>query len=405
MEATEMKKELNFPLNININDKEQLNYIDQKSQPRTTENSSLSENKSSISSLEQNSIDSKIALISNNKNINKYNLKYLTKYKNIYIPKIFLINYDDSSVYPPKDANTQESIQNNINYFNFSLFFNLQNNNNNNTNRQYLNYGYNFNQWKKYAKEIRNKYDELNDLVTNGKIRLPEPSNELEYLMALPSDFGGLGNLYNENKYQNVKFYDPKLPENKDKKIMTEIKFEKKMVWFPLHPNPESLNKKINPFQKISEFIKNNNMNTNIAKDSNVKTIQASNDIKKEEQNKNDNQKKSNEKDKTINIKDDKKNEDDKKENVNYRFSNKEKRSKRYNNKSIDRKERDVSRSRSRDSYYSRNDNNYDYDYDYNYRNTNKYYDNNYYNKYRYNRKDYNYNKYKRNYRYRNDYY
>ena len=148
MEATEMKRELNFPLNININDKEQLNYIDQKSQPRTTENSSLSENKSSISSLEQNSIDSKIALISNNKNKNKYNLKYLTKYKNIYIPKIFLINYDDSSVYPPKDANTQESIQNNFNYFNFSLFFNLQNNNNNNTNRQYLNYGYNFYQWK-----------------------------------------------------------------------------------------------------------------------------------------------------------------------------------------------------------------------------------------------------------------
>ena len=52
---------------------------------------------------------------------------------------------------------------------------------------------------------------------------------------------------------QNVKFYDPKLPANKDKNFMTEIKFEKKMIWFPLHPNPESLNIKTNPVQKIKD--------------------------------------------------------------------------------------------------------------------------------------------------------
>lgn len=386
METFKTKQELIFPLNINMNAKESPNFIEQKSQPLTTVNSSLSENKSSFTPSRQSGADSKITLISNNSNINNYNLKYLTKYKNIYIPKIFLINYDDSSVYPPKDANTQESsVQNNFNYFNFLSFFNLQNNNSN-TNKHYLNYDYNFNQWKEYAKEIRNKYDELNNLVINGKISLPEPNNELEYLMALPSDFGGLGNLYNENKYQNVKFYDPKLPENKDKNFMTEIKFEKKMVWFPLHPNPESLNNKIIPFQIISQFLKNN---TNKDDKNN---IQLNNDIKKDEQNKIGN--KINEK--IINNKEDKNFEDNKNKNdknEKNRFENKEKNQKKYNNKSPERKGRNKSRSRSRSR--SKEMSNYRNYINYKNRNSNRYYENNYYYKYRGNGKYF--NKYRRN--------
>ena len=46
--------------------------------------------------------------------------------------------------------------------------------------------------------------------------------------MVLPSDYGGFGKLYNEHKYSNLKFYDLKIPENKDKKLMSQIKFEKK---------------------------------------------------------------------------------------------------------------------------------------------------------------------------------
>ena len=108
-------------------------------------------------------------------------------------------------------------------------------------------------------------------MVITGKIRLPEPYNELEYLFALPSDYGGLGNVYNEHKYEKVKFYDPKLPENRNKSFMKQVKFERKITWFPLYPNPESLNKKSFPFfilnrnyKEIKTYEKTDSNNENI---------------------------------------------------------------------------------------------------------------------------------------------
>ena len=102
-------------------------------------------------------------------------------------------------------------------------------------------------------------------------IKLPEPSNELEYLLELPSDYGGLGKLNNEHRYSNLKFYDSKMPENKDKKFLSQIKFEKKMIWFPVHPNPESLSKNYNPFKSQYEILTKKfkvytNSNSRIAK-------------------------------------------------------------------------------------------------------------------------------------------
>ena len=241
-----------FPINIKTNNEEALQLSEQRTQPRTSKYSSINESKDSI--------DSKITLISNNQ---KNNLKYLIKYKNVYIPKIYLIDYNNTSIYPPKDnKNNNELSTHNFNTFKFPFpFFNFQNNNIDN---EYLNYGYNFNQWKEYANSIKNKLDELNDLVLKGKIKLPEPDNELEYLMALPSDFGGLGNIYNDHKYENVKFYDPNLPENKNKPFIKQVKFERNMIWFPLKPNPESLTKNnpYNPFQALTIFLKQNNNNT-----------------------------------------------------------------------------------------------------------------------------------------------
>ena len=37
----------------------------------------------------------------------------------------------------------------------------------------------------------------------------------MEYLLEFPSNFGGLGELYHEDKYENLKLYKPKEPENK----------------------------------------------------------------------------------------------------------------------------------------------------------------------------------------------
>ena len=170
-------------------------------------------------------------------------MKLLTKYKDIYVPTIFLIDYSDNTKAPFNlfIQNQQQQMQGNISG---QMMNNIQNNQNFN---KYFNYGYNFEQWKKYVAEIRSKFDELNDLVKAKKIILPEPDNELEYLMAFPSDYGGLGDIQKDQNYENVKFYDPKdivkNPENKD--FMSMIRFEHE-TWFPLEPNPASLNKNIN---------------------------------------------------------------------------------------------------------------------------------------------------------------
>ena len=184
----------------------------------------------------------KASNISTNSHSSNSNFKILTKYKDIYVPRIYLMNYEDLTQ-PPF---------NNIKNTNYSQ---INNNQNAIYNKDYLNYGYNLEQWKIYATEIKNKFDELNELVKNGKIRLLEPENELEYLMNFPSDYGGLGRLYNDQNYENVKFYDPKdttqNPMNKN--FMSLIKFDEKdhQIWFNLEPNPSSLNN-INNGNKIN---------------------------------------------------------------------------------------------------------------------------------------------------------
>jgi hypothetical protein len=162
-------------------------------------------------------------------NPNPEPMKILTKYKDIYVPSIFLLDYTDKNKEPFNTfiQNQQQQAQN-------PQMFN-----------KYFNYGYNFEQWKKYVAEIRSKFDELNELVKSKTIILPSPENELEYLMAFPSDYGGLGDIHEDQKYENLKLYDPKdASKNKDNKsFMDLIKFDHDTTWFPLEPNPQSLNK------------------------------------------------------------------------------------------------------------------------------------------------------------------
>ena len=189
-------------------------------------------------------------------NSNTQPMKILTKYKDIYVPSIFLLDYTDTTKEPFNtfNQNQQQQAQS-------PQMFN-----------KYFNYGYNFEQWKKYVTEIRSKFDELNELVKSKTIILPSPENELEYLMAFPSDYGGLGDIYEDQKYENLKLYDPKdTSKNKDNKSFMElIKFEHD-TWFPLEPNPQSLNKynnkdiikNINPFV-YPPIIQNNFLNSNL---------------------------------------------------------------------------------------------------------------------------------------------
>ena len=215
-------------------------------------------------------------------NSNTQPMKILTKYKDIYVPSIFLLDYTDTTKEPFNtfNQNQQQQAQS-------PQMFN-----------KYFNYGYNFEQWKKYVTEIRSKFDELNELVKSKTIILPSPENELEYLMAFPSDYGGLGDIYEDQKYENLKLYDPKdTSKNKDNKSFMElIKFEHD-TWFPLEPNPQSLNKynnkdiikNINPFV-YPPIIQNNFLNSNLNQPTTVSktdnNINANNGDIKADQNK-----------------------------------------------------------------------------------------------------------------------
>ena len=178
--------------------------------------------------------------------------KLLTKYKDIYVPTIYLMDYNDTSK-APFNLFASNQTQNQTQTYNQITGQMMNNNQNNSIFNKYFNYGYNFEQWKAYVNDIKSKFDELNDLVKNGNIRLPEPDNELEYLMAFPSDYGGLGNVQNDQNYENVKFYDPKdtTKNQANKNFMSLIKFEHDQIWFPLEPNPSSLNKPINDYKNI----------------------------------------------------------------------------------------------------------------------------------------------------------
>ena len=386
------KKEPNFlfPHDVQTNNKAESFSNDEKlSKSRTTGfPSTLKANESCSSSSQCSNIN----IISKNKNLNIKNLKILIKYKNIYVPKIFLIDYNDISIYPPKNSN----VENNSTQINSKNLFSFINSNTENSNKDYLNYGYNFQQWKEYAETIRKKFDELNDYVITGKIRLPEPYNELEYLFALPSDYGGLGSLYNEHKYKNVKFYDPKKPENANKSFMEQVKFERKpkMIWFPLYPNPESLNKNSSPF-----FILNKNYLDVKAKEKTVSNNENNNnnkDIKNEstdiEKNKNNSEK--------INYKEDMSQTEKNKMDEEERSRSKETSRNIIKNRSRSRNGSNrSSRSNSNDGKYKKKKyykgfNNYRN----NYRNTNNI---NYYNYNKYKRRNYNY----KGYYYKDDYY
>ena len=177
-------------------------------------------------------------------------LKLLTKYKDIYVPSIYLLDYSDISKAPFNILANQSQTQSQT-YSQMAGQI-MNNNQSNSTLSKYFNYGYNFEQWKIYVNKIKNKFDELNELVKNGNIRLPDPENELEYLMSFPSDYGGLGNVQNDQNYENVKFYDPKDTTKNlgNKNFMYLIKFDNDQTWFPLKPNPSPLNKQFNDINK-----------------------------------------------------------------------------------------------------------------------------------------------------------
>ena len=73
----------------------------------------------------------------------------------------------------------------------------------------YFNYGYTEAEWVKHSEKVKSKFDIMNEMVKKGTYILPQVKDELNYLMCFPSDYGGLGDIYDQ-EYENVNFYDMK---------------------------------------------------------------------------------------------------------------------------------------------------------------------------------------------------
>ena len=61
----------------------------------------------------------------------------------------------------------------------------------------------------KHSEKIKPKFDKLNEMVSEG-FNLPSVKDELNYLMNFPSDYGGLGDIYDEQNYENVNLFETK---------------------------------------------------------------------------------------------------------------------------------------------------------------------------------------------------
>ena len=128
------------------------NQISQNNAAQISQNSTNTDNLSS-------KIDS------NNLNNNAPNcsapFKLLTKYKDIYVPSIYLMDYNDTTKSPFNIiiASTAQAQPQAYNHLTGQV---INNNQNNAVLNKYFNYGYNLEQWKAYVNDIKSKFDELN---------------------------------------------------------------------------------------------------------------------------------------------------------------------------------------------------------------------------------------------------
>ena len=74
----------------------------------------------------------------------------------------------------------------------------------------YFNYGYKEAEWVKHVEKIRPKFDELNEMVKKQAYKLPSSEDAANYLFNFPSDFGGVGEVFNDQNYEKVNFFDMK---------------------------------------------------------------------------------------------------------------------------------------------------------------------------------------------------
>ena len=163
----------------------------------------------------------------------------LSKYKDIYIPTIYTLNLKEMNDAPWKKNNVNLS--------------------------DYFNYGYNEEYWIEHTEEIKSKLDDFNTLIKENKYILPSVNDELNYLFSFPSDYGGLGDVFNDQNYENVNFFENKTNVHK---LAPSIRLHNQQAYVNLEIGNQNINNNINitnPFP----FNIPSSINTNVVNDRN----------------------------------------------------------------------------------------------------------------------------------------
>jgi hypothetical protein len=77
-----------------------------------------------------------------------------------------------------------------------------------------FNTGLNEETWIKYSQQIVAKFTELKKAIKENRLQLPN-RNLKKYIYEFPSDYGGLGEVLEEKKFEKVNFFENKVTKNK----------------------------------------------------------------------------------------------------------------------------------------------------------------------------------------------
>lgn len=112
--------------------------------------------------------------------------------------------------------------------------------------------------WKKYAENIKRKFETLSLLVEKNNYHLSTSKDEKKYIANFPADYGGLGEILDDQKYEHLNFFEYKPNKNK---TIPSIEIKQGSICVPLESKTENLNNNINTPSYVTNLA---NLNNNI---------------------------------------------------------------------------------------------------------------------------------------------
>ncbi len=92
--------------------------------------------------------------------------------------------------------------------------------------------------WTKYAQQILSKFPDFKKAIKDNRIQLPNRKLK-KYIWDFPSDYGGLGEVLEERKFEKLNFFENKVSKNKQ---LPSIDLRNGLLCVPLESRNENIN-------------------------------------------------------------------------------------------------------------------------------------------------------------------